>query len=90
MCCDGCELPFKDNSFDLIIDKGTADALSCGPSWKERINTLNSELNRVMIKSSEGIGYISISYSPPHLREKVYSSSFHLKSSQTIRLFLIN
>lgn len=30
MVCDGSLLPFKTNSFDLCIEKGTIDAVMCG------------------------------------------------------------
>ena len=32
MVCDACHLPFRSNSFDYVIEKGTIDALMCGDS----------------------------------------------------------
>ena len=35
LAMDATKMQFKDNSFDIVIDKGTYDALACGMSNEE-------------------------------------------------------
>ena len=43
---DATKMNFRDNSFDLCIDKGTFDALACGEN-REPLKNLLQEMNRV-------------------------------------------
>jgi hypothetical protein len=43
---DASKLPYKDNSFDLVIDKGTYDALACDAT-SQLTNNLVAEMARV-------------------------------------------
>ena len=70
-----CELEFQSNSFDLIIDKATMDALLVdeGSVWDPNeevilsIHKMCSEMSRVLIPN--GI-FLQISFSQPHFRTK--------------------
>jgi len=47
MCvCDGFKIPFKEKSLDVVLDKGTLDAISCDPM--RDINPLLDEIFRVL------------------------------------------
>ena len=43
---DATKMNFRDNSYDLCIDKGTFDALACGEN-REPLKNLLQEMNRV-------------------------------------------
>jgi len=75
VCMDMLNMDFEDNTFDLIIEKGTIDALLVGQKdqWKpsqEIINMMHrclSEISRVL--KSEGGRFLSITFSQPHFRK---------------------
>ena len=70
---DVCDLKYPDNSFDVLIDKSTIDALLCGD---------NAFLNTaIMLKESQrvlkvGGVYIAISYGKPETRAFHFTRSF--------------
>ena len=64
------ELEFPDETFDMIIDKSTADALLCGSHAFKNLAITLKECQRVL--KTHGI-YIAISYGVPANRE------FHFK-----------
>lgn len=84
---DMCELTFEDNSFDVIIDKATMDALLVdeGSVWEPDPNVIFSvdkmckEMSRVL--SSNGI-FLQISFSQPHFRTK-YLMGEHIQQTVT-------
>lgn len=59
-------LEFKDETFDLIIDKSTADALLCGSKAFKNVAIMLKECQRVL---KTGGLYIAISYGIPGNRE---------------------
>ena len=44
---DATKMDFRDNSFDITIDKGTYDALACSENDKSMIRNLYLEMIRV-------------------------------------------
>lgn len=65
---DGCDLKFADASFDVVLDKGTLDAVICGKDLTIS-NKMLLEAKRV-IKPTGKI--IVITHSPPEGRKKVF------------------
>ncbi|MCO5574593.1 hypothetical protein L7F22_028381 [Adiantum nelumboides] len=73
---DMLDLPFKDNSFDVVIEKGSMDVLfvNSGDPWNPNAETrklvalMLESVHRVL--SPDGI-FISISFSQPHFRRLV-------------------
>lgn len=59
------ELQYDDESFDLIIDKSTMDALLCGDQSFLNVAIMTKEVQRVL--KTGGI-YMIISYGPPENR----------------------
>ena len=45
---DARRLQFKDECFDVVIDKGLLDAMTCGESAKANIQQMLSEAHRVL------------------------------------------
>ncbi|KAI5057094.1 hypothetical protein GOP47_0027109 [Adiantum capillus-veneris] len=76
---DMLDLPFKDNSFDVVIEKGTMDVLfvNSGDPWNPNLETKKSvalmleSVHRVL--SPNGL-FISISFTQPHFRRLVFES----------------
>lgn len=58
-------LSYKDETFDLIIDKSTIDALLCGEHSFMNVATMTKEMSRVL--KTGGI-YLVISYGDPESR----------------------
>uniref|UniRef100_A0A8C5PAS9 EEF1A lysine methyltransferase 4 n=1 Tax=Leptobrachium leishanense TaxID=445787 RepID=A0A8C5PAS9_9ANUR len=75
---DARQLDFPDESFDLVIEKGTLDALMVGEKdpWRvtpETIAVVDQVLNEVsMVLSPHGC-FISVTFSPPHFRARHYA-----------------
>ena len=44
---DATKMNFRDNTFDVVIDKGTYDALACDEQDKTMISRLTKEMIRV-------------------------------------------
>lgn len=62
-------LDFDDNSFDVVFDKGTLDALICSNESIDIVITTFAEVERVL---SPGGLFIEVSYAPPDHREKFF------------------
>lgn len=81
---DAMHLDFPANSFDVVIDKGTIDALSCSPQCWAIIRDTNKEVQRVL---APGGSYVVFSYAPtlvrfPHFQRRCFTWD---ASAQTIR-----
>jgi ubiquinone/menaquinone biosynthesis C-methylase UbiE len=59
---NGAQLSFPDQSFDLIIDKGTIDAIMCGDNCEEIVNATMSEVFRVL---TNGGRFIIVTFGTP-------------------------
>ena len=62
---DVCDMTYKDETFDLIIDKSTIDALLCGDHSYMIVAKMLKEISRVL---KTGGYYIIISYGQPENR----------------------
>ena len=62
---DVCDMAYKDETFDLIIDKSTIDALLCGDHSYMIVAKMLKEISRVL---KTGGYYIIISYGQPENR----------------------
>ena len=62
---DVCEMAYKDETFDLIIDKSTIDALLCGDHSFMIVAKMLKEISRVL---KTGGYYVIISYGKPESR----------------------
>jgi len=62
---DATKLDFPDNSYDLVIDKATTDALLCGANSFHNVYQINKQISRVMKKGSH---YVVITYGQPDTR----------------------
>ena len=62
---DALHMDYAANSFDVVIDKGTIDALSCSPQCWAVIRDANKEVQRVL---APGGSYVVFSYAPPDVR----------------------
>ena len=60
------EMSYRDESFDLIIDKSTIDALLCGSQAHLNVALMMKECQRVL---KTGGVYVAISYGGPENRE---------------------
>ena len=65
-------MTYEDESFDVILDKGTLDAIICGDESSSNPEQALLEVNRVLKKN--GV-YICISYGMPEYRLDYYQSS---------------
>ena len=62
---DVCEMAYKDETFDLVIDKSTIDAILCGDHCFMLVAKMLKEISRVL---KTGGYYIIISYGKPESR----------------------
>ena len=62
---DVCDMAYKDETFDLVIDKSTIDALLCGDHSFMIVAKMLKEISRVL---KTGGYYIIISYGKPENR----------------------
>ena len=62
---DVTDMTYPDNSFDLVFDKSTIDALLCSDTPYISTAKMLSEIERVL--KDDGI-YIAVSYGSPHTR----------------------
>ncbi len=60
------DLKYNDETFDLIIDKSTIDALLCGDKAYLNVAMMMNECQRVL---KTGGYYVAISYGVPENRE---------------------
>ncbi|XP_075718008.1 EEF1A lysine methyltransferase 4 [Rhinoderma darwinii] len=78
MVMDAQHLEFPDGTFDLVIEKGTLDAMMVDERdpWRVTQDTVTlvdqvlSEVSRVLAPSG---CFISITFSPPHFRSRHYA-----------------
>ncbi|ELR12088.1 methyltransferase domain containing protein [Acanthamoeba castellanii str. Neff] len=83
---DVSHMDFDDESFDLVLDKGTLDAVCCGPQCFEFVHEMCSEIWRVMRTGGQ---YVCISYGPPFLRRH-YLLKDELKHKVTDLCLVVN
>ena len=69
---DCIKLPFQDNSFDFIYDKGTLDSLISTIESTKNINLMIKEIYRVLKPNGH---FIEISYGTPTTRSNFLKSS---------------
>ena len=62
---DVLKLDFPDNTFDLVIDKGTVDSLLCGSNSFHIVYQMNKQLSRVMKKGARAV---TVTYGQPDTR----------------------
>ena len=62
---DCTDMTYGDNTFDLIIDKSTIDAILCGDNADLMVAKMLKECQRVL---KEGGYYVAISYGLPSKR----------------------
>ena len=67
---DARELEFQRNQFDVVIDKGTVDAILCDAQGDHHLHTINMEVSRVL---KPGGIYFVISYREPTARTSHYN-----------------
>jgi len=60
-----CNLPYDSASFDAVIDKGTLDAILCGPGSLENADKMLSHISRIL---KPGGVFILITYGRPQNR----------------------
>lgn len=75
--CNGRNLPFRNNLFDLGVDKGYVDSLLKGPTQDDA----NKSIASVMEKINERGVLFQITDEPPELRQSLLDKHFNLTSS---------
>ncbi|XP_040205701.1 EEF1A lysine methyltransferase 4 [Rana temporaria] len=78
MVMDARQLQFPDESFDLVIEKGTLDSMmvdekdpwNITPATVNLVDEVLSEVSRVLTPSG---CFISVTFSPPHFRTRHYA-----------------
>ncbi|KAL0210039.1 hypothetical protein P9112_010123 [Eukaryota sp. TZLM1-RC] len=60
------KLDFPSESFDIVLDKGTMDALLCGKDSFENVYAAHKEINRIL--KPDGV-YVNVTYGQPESRE---------------------
>lgn len=89
---DARQLGFEDNSFDAVIEKATLDAMlaeekdpwTLSAGAEEMLSQVLGEVSRVL---RGGGSFVSISFSQPHFRAKVYAEhdyGWHLEAMREI------
>ncbi|EED87131.1 predicted protein, partial [Thalassiosira pseudonana CCMP1335] len=66
-------LPFNDKSFDLILCKGTLDAILCSKNALDKVQSMMTECHRVL-DDQHGV-MVVISYGDPENRLKYFDTS---------------
>ncbi|KAJ7117446.1 hypothetical protein C8R44DRAFT_879007 [Mycena epipterygia] len=67
------DLQFADGSFDVVIDKGTMDAMMTtkGDVWQQVIDDCTAEVDEVIRTLKNGVGvFVYLTSSPPHFRRR--------------------
>ncbi|KAF3435629.1 hypothetical protein FNV43_RR22720 [Rhamnella rubrinervis] len=76
---DMLDLPFSDESFDVVIEKGTTDVLfvDSGDPWNPKPSTIIKVMKMLKgvhrVLKPDGI-FISISFGQPHFRRRLYDA----------------
>jgi ubiquinone/menaquinone biosynthesis C-methylase UbiE len=65
---DTRKLEFANNSFEVVIDKGTLDSILCGDNATANSDSMLKEIQRVL---ADGGVYICISFGYPDIREAI-------------------
>mmetsp|Transcript_27098 Transcript_27098/g.37718 ORF Transcript_27098/g.37718 Transcript_27098/m.37718 type:complete len:180 (+) Transcript_27098:277-816(+) len=68
---DARNMDFKDNTFDVIVDKGLTDCLLCGEEGEDDISNSMGEVSRVL---KPGGAYFCCSFGDPETREDYFES----------------
>ena len=66
-------MSFKDNTFDMVIDKACLDAVICSDGSKINVQTMLSEIYRVL---KNGGYYMCLSHGKENQRVKYLSTQF--------------
>ena len=86
---DMLDMKFDDNSFDIVIDKATMDALMVdeGDVWDPNQHTISdvdrmcAGISRIINPLNHGL-FIQLSFSQPHFRTK-YLMACHIRNNRT-------
>lgn len=62
---DATKLDYPEDSFDLVIDKGTTDAILCGANSFHNVHAMNKGISKAMKK---GAHYMVVTYGQPDTR----------------------
>ncbi|KEH30388.1 putative endothelin-converting enzyme 1 [Medicago truncatula] len=79
MQADMLELPFDDECFDLVIEKGTMDVLfvDSGDPWNPKPETMSKVMSTLKgvhrVLKPDGI-FISITFGQPHFRRPIFNA----------------
>ncbi|KAH9614014.1 hypothetical protein KSS87_022803 [Heliosperma pusillum] len=79
MVADMLDLPFKDETFDVVIEKGTMDVLfvDSGDPWNPQAETVRKVMTMLQgvhrVLKPDGI-FISISFGQPHFRRPIFEA----------------
>ncbi|KAI5418406.1 hypothetical protein KIW84_042878 [Lathyrus oleraceus] len=79
MQADMLELPFDDECFDLVIEKGTMDVLfvDSGDPWNPKPETMSKVMSTLKgvhrVLKEDGI-FISITFGQPHFRRPIFNA----------------
>jgi len=82
-------LDFSDASFDVVIDKGTMDALMCdrGDVWcpsEDLVKTVAEEVDEVVRVLKVGGRFLYITFGQPHFRKRHLERSCWTISTTTL------
>lgn len=70
---DVCDMSLPDNTFDLVVDKSTIDALLCGDNSFVQVARMLKETQRVL---KPGGVYFVVSYGKPEARTFHFEQQF--------------
>lgn len=78
VCMDACRLAFPDSSFDVVIEKGTLDAMlveerdpwNISEGSAQLLHKVLKEISRVL---KPGGRFVSVTFAQPHFRKKLYA-----------------